>query len=345
MPNRKINIELIRVFAIFMTVMIHISNFYINKFGEISNFDFLISVTYNSFSRICVPLFFMVSGIFLIGRDFDKRKYLKRIFKFTLILVIWSVIYYLSNSGFDFKNLCTVFFTSLFNANATSRHLWFLYAIIGIYIALPFINSMCKNLTREQENLFLILWLAFSGFVVIFVPLARFFTKTNIDVTYPIPIINSAYYLGYFISGHILYKVFSNIKPDKKKNLICLLGYIVPTLITIFTTFFISIRNGRFYTPLTWYRSIFIVLSAISVFILIIINEEKIKNKLILKLSKHSFGIYLIHMLVFNILKTTGIMTIPTVVSIPLVTAIVYMISLAISFVISKIPILNKYII
>ncbi len=344
MSERKKNIEFIRIFAIFMTVMIHISNFYINKFGEISNADFLVSVIYNSLSRICVPLFFMVSGIFLIGREFDKKKYFERIIKFTLILVVWSAVYYFYHNGFDFKNLGTTFFTSLFSANSTSRHLWFLYAIIGIYIALPFINSMCKNLTREQENLFLILWLFFSGLVVIFVPLARFITKTNVDVTYPIPIINSAYYLGYFISGHILYERFKETKTDKRKNLACAVTFLLCIAISVLFTYFFSVNSGEFYSSFTWYRSIFIVLSAFAVFYIVVTNEDKFKSQFIIKFSKHSFGVYLVHMLVFNILKKTDIMQITPVFSIPLATMLVYIISLLVSFIISKMPVLKRII-
>ena len=43
----------------------------------------------------------------------------------------------------------------------TKRHLWFMYAIIGIYIVLPFVQKMCKNLSKVEENLFMVLWAFF----------------------------------------------------------------------------------------------------------------------------------------------------------------------------------------
>ena len=49
--------------------------------------DYLVAVIFNSLSRICVPLFFMVSGIFLIGEDYDRKKYIKRIVRFILIVI------------------------------------------------------------------------------------------------------------------------------------------------------------------------------------------------------------------------------------------------------------------
>jgi surface polysaccharide O-acyltransferase-like enzyme len=81
MKKREINIEFIRVFAIFMTVMIHVSNTYINNISKIDSFEFNTAVVYNSLSRVCVPLFFMVSGIFLIKQEYDRQKYINRIIK------------------------------------------------------------------------------------------------------------------------------------------------------------------------------------------------------------------------------------------------------------------------
>ena len=343
MKERKINIEFIRVFAIMMTIMIHISNIYVYSFNKISSFEYLVAVTYNAISRICVPLFFMVSGIFLIKEEYDKKKYINRVVKFLIILIIWSIIYYLINNNFSFNNFGVAFFNSLFNANETSRHLWFMYAIIGIYIALPFIQNMCKNLTKEQENLFLILWMTLSGLIVIIVPLARFITKSQIDIEYPIPIINAAYYLGYFISGHILYERFKNVKKSNKYNLKCVLIFILSTLITICVTYFYSIKNNSIFDSMLWYRSIFTILSAFSIFILVVINENKIKSKFILSLSKLSFGIYLVHYIfIIYIKRHYNILDFNDLLFIPIITIIIYLLSLGTTYVLKKIPYVNK---
>jgi len=345
MSNRKINIEFIRVFAIALTIMIHVSNVYIYNIGKISHFDYLVAVSYNAISRICVPLFFMISGIFLIKQEYNRQKYFNRIKKYICILIIWSIIYYLIKYNFKFINVPSTLITSLLNANMTSRHLWFMYAIIGIYIALPFIQSMCKNLTKEQENLFLILWAILSGFAIIYVPLARSITKTNIDITYPIPMINSAYYLGYFISGHILYERFKEKQEHKIKNIYLILGYIIPTLVTITVTYIISINKNKVFESMFWFKSIFTIIATSSIFLLILKNEHKIKSPLILKLSKYSFGIYLIHMIFIEIMKRNiNILGFNPIVSIPIITVLVYLLSLLSSVIIKRIPLIKNII-
>lgn len=348
MKERKVNIEFIRVFAIIMTIVIHVSNVYIYSFSKINNFYYLVSVIFNCISRICVPLFFMVSGIFLLNENFDRKKYFKRIFRFLLILIVWSIIYYLFNEGWKTNSIFTAFINTFFNADMTSRHLWFMYAIIGIYISLPFVQTMVQNMSREKEDLFLILWMILSGGVVIFVPLGRELLNRSVDFSYPVPIINATYYLGYFISGSILYNRFNGLKNSnkiKKINLYCILTFICSTLITILGTYFISIIKGNVYDSLIWYRSIFIVLSACSVFLLVVINEDKFKNKFILKLSSLSFGVYLIHMIFLTLIKRNiNIIEYNPLLFIPIFTLLVYLLSLVSSFIIKKIPGVNKLI-
>ena len=235
---------------------------------------------------------------------------------------------------------------SFLNANETSRHLWFMYAIIGIYIALPFIQNMCKNMSCLQENLFLGLWLGFSGLGSIYVPLIRIITDTNVDISYPIPIINATYYLGYFIAGHILYERLKDTGSSLKKNLLCMGVYIISTLVTIIGTCVLSAKMNEEYTPLFWYKSIFIAVSAFAIFILVVINKDSFKNQVILTFSKQSFGIYLIHMIFFNQLTlNVQIIDFNPLIAIPVITLAIYTVSFISSYILSKIPIINRLVV
>ena len=159
------------------------------------------------------------------------------------------------------------------------------------------------------------------------------------------PIINSTYYLGYFISGHILYERFREMKTKKSKNILLILCYILSTLITILSTYYISISKNEVFDSMMWYRSIFIIIAASSIFILIVKNEHKIKNPIIAKLSKYSFGIYLIHMIFLEVLKSNiNIIRLNPIVFIPLITIIIYTLSLLSCIIIKKIPLIKKII-
>lgn len=343
--NKKLSIEYIRVIAIIMTITIHVSNIYIYAFDTISDGYFLTSVIYNSLSRLCVPLFLMISGALVINKEYSRKKYFQKIIKFVLLLIFWSLFYYIQKNGFSFENIGDVLVNSFFNAEMTSRHLWYMYAIISVYIALPFIQNMCKNLSKELENLFLILWIVLSGISVIVLPIARYITKSNVEIDYPVPLINAAYYLGYFVCGHILYKRFENTKFTKRKNIICLAVYSVCTFITAFFTYFISIKADRFFDAMTWYKSIFTILATIAIFLLFVANKDFFKSELILKISKYTFGVYLIHIFFFNIMKNClDITLLNPIIAIPVTTISLYVISVITCLVLSKIPYVKKLI-
>lgn len=344
MKEKKLNIEVIRIVAIMSTIMIHVSNIYMRSFSKISKLSFFGSTFFNSCARICVPLFFMISGALLINGEYNKKKYFKRIGKFILILAVWSIIYFAINvyrggSSNIIKAICWTFFDTSY----TSKHLWFMYAIIGLYIALPFVQTMCKNLTKEQENLFLILWFVISGLSGVYLPIMRLIGGYSLDIVYPVPLINGAYYLGYFICGHIIYKRIKDIKANKKYNTICILTYLLLALFMSVITYIVSVEANKLVTFMLWYRSIFIVFESISIFVLIIINGDKFKNENIIKISSLSFGVYLVHAIILFLIKDNiSIINYPSIIGIPIITLIIYFSTLLIVYILKKIPVVKE---
>lgn len=337
--ERQLNIEALRIVAIICTIIIHITNVYFRKYPLISDSYYFFAVLFNSLARICVPVFFMISGSLLIPREDDSKKYWKRIIKFFIVLVVWSLIYMLFYNRFSFKGIVM----SLFNAEASSRHLWYMYALLGIYLTLPFIRKMCKYLTEKEENLFLILWCIFSGLQIIYIPVARGILNYNIDISYPIPFVEVAYYLGYFICGHILYKRYDNYKRNKRTNLYLILGYLSSSLITAICTYFFTMLFDKRCDVFFWYKSIFIIISSACIFLLFVINKDKFKSEKLLLFSKYTFGIYLIHGIFFVSLRkiftytdyNSLYMTIP-------VAIVVYFVSWIATYILKKIPLIKE---
>ena len=68
-PDERIDyIDFLRVIALFMVVMIHVSAFYF--FGEaVSSKTWMVAHFYDSLSRPAVPIFIMVSGMLLLSSN------------------------------------------------------------------------------------------------------------------------------------------------------------------------------------------------------------------------------------------------------------------------------------
>ena len=89
--------DMLKFVAIIMVVFIHIvcGKLYEVESGELSH-EWIISNVIDSFCRSCVPIFVMISGFFLLGKDekitvFFKKRILKIVPKF----LIYSAIFYL----------------------------------------------------------------------------------------------------------------------------------------------------------------------------------------------------------------------------------------------------------
>ena len=91
--KREYAFDILRVIAMIMVITVHVSNVYSRSFGIISNNAFLVSLVFNTISRISVPIFLMISGALLLDREFNKEKYLKRLIKFIILIIVWDIVY------------------------------------------------------------------------------------------------------------------------------------------------------------------------------------------------------------------------------------------------------------
>lgn len=143
MQSRKnLTLELIKLFAAYMVVFIHVS-FY----GAMGNII-------DALARFAVPLFFFISGFFSYEIPLEKIKkratYILQITLFTSVIYFLfkiATILYFSNlsdvilyfKGFlNFKSIVDLL---VFNLPFSSGHIWYLLALIYLYIIFYFITK------------------------------------------------------------------------------------------------------------------------------------------------------------------------------------------------------------
>ena len=89
--------DVIRVVATFLVVLVHVSGQLTNLWEKVPSGQWMIANIYGGLARICVPLFFMISGYLLLPRSESlKDFYSKRMTK---------VLIPLPKSG-DWRNIC-----------------------------------------------------------------------------------------------------------------------------------------------------------------------------------------------------------------------------------------------
>lgn len=102
----------LRVFAIAMVVILHASGLILVE-AEFSSYDWWVGNIYNAFTRMAVPIFFMISGYLLLSKNegilsFYKKRFSKILLPFIIWTLFYSVWFHLYRDGSDYASYVVV---------------------------------------------------------------------------------------------------------------------------------------------------------------------------------------------------------------------------------------------
>lgn len=325
-----VTLDALRIVSTLMVLLIHISG---KGFAAINVPHWWAVNVYESISRICVPIFFMITGALLLSRSHDVKTTLKRAWRIVFVLLAWSFLFfgYFWLRGWEVKDW--VF--SLLKA-PVAGHFWYLYTLIPAYFIIPVLPSFFRGSTLGMKYLVVAVWFIAASIL-------PFVTKL---LGKPVLGIDTAIfyiYPGYFLAGAVIYH-HGVITPIKAS-----LSFAVWLLATSLTAFFTwryskdaAVNTELFYE----YFSPLVVLAAFSAFIWIrslssyVVGSFHCLRRLLSFLGGLSFGVYLLHPMIIWELENRGYnwnFTNPWV-AIILLLLVVSLISGFIVFFIKKVP-------
>ena len=293
----------------------------------------------NSFTRFDVPIFFMISGgLILSNKKCTNTTYIYRhVKKLFIPLVLWTFIYSLINSRLQFVLFARNIAGSVFHAMLFAGHLWYLYTAILLYFLTPIIKYAIDN--NPKYTFFLILFIVlfynfFEPLISVFVNIPKFSSYMRIDIL--------SGYLLYYVLGYYLSNYTIKIS---NKSLIFVMTFCV--FLISFLTIFLSTKRKMNISFFQDFNSIFVLFYSWSLFIFIKnIFLESNPNRILCKLSKISFGIYLVHFLfrdLFKILIQKDLISEFTYLTLSPI--FVFMCSLIFCVLVSKFKNISKYLI
>ena len=324
--KREYAFDALRVIAMIMVVVIHVANVYTRSFSSISSSSYVVSLIFSTFSRVSVPIFFMISGALLLDRKFDTKKYLKRIKKFIILIIVWDLVYLIWEYlflGVTHDNLLKLI------KEPYRAHLWFLYTILLIYILQPLLRIVLNKLNKPIKYIILIAWLSLSiiGVMGIIKLPGVFSTLTHI---------------GYFIMGKYLYD-FSKSKDLRKFTIFFIIVIIVCVGLSVYLNYTTSLARNHFYKGYLGYRTPFLIFSSFAFYLMVLANFKKdsLSNKVMI-LSEVSLGVYLIHGIFLDITKVLfDYGSVNSIIGIPILSTIIFIFSVASVYYLKKIKLLK----
>lgn len=327
----------LRVLATLSVIVIHVASSPVALFGSVEPSLWWTANTMDGLLRFCVPVFVMLSGVLLLGKEYELELFLKKRFaRIVWPFLFWSVVYILfawffkgiMEMGMDVRQIGSWIF-SLFQTGA-SYHLWYVYMILGLYLFIPVIGKWIRNASEKEIHYFLVLW--FMTLCLNYPFIAAY--KINLELSY------FTGFLGYLVLGHYYAtKSFDSSTTARRTGLIL---FLIGSTITILGNYFVAVQHGKYVNTFYSYLSPNVCMASLG--LLLFIKNSSLQNPGLIKLrnfiSQYSFGIYLVHVLVLSGLSRFGIhwKFIHPFIGIPFTSIMCLVISAGIIYLLHKLP-------
>lgn len=321
----------LRVTATIAVLLIHSAANVLLPFGKSPVHAWWFANLYNGGFRYAVPIFVMLSGALLLPREeaigsFFKKSFLRIIVPFLFHNSIFAIFNWQVRLGGRSVSPAWVFKQFMEGA---SYHFWYIYMIVGVYLFIPIIGAWVRKVSKSHIEFFLGMWLVTILFD------NPHFPGLHLPVQLPYFTGYLGYLvLGYYLAQHTFSRTFAWIL------------FVLGTAWTMEGTYLQSVADGKFYGLLYANFSPSVVMSTAGLFMLFKQYDFPLGRFAFFRdwVSSHSYGIYLIHIIVLFYLvkiKIYGAMWHPSI-GIPLTAFICLLISGFIVWVLRKIP-FGKY--
>lgn len=351
--------DVLRVVAILAVLILHVAAVHFHD-TDVFSFAWEMSNMWDGLVRWGVPVFVMISGALFLdpAREIDLRKlYSKYILRMGTILVFWSVCY--AELGF---------LTGVYKGNTEKLiahmvlghfHLWFLYMLLGLYMIVPLLRPICKDIKLMRYFLILSIFFSFLAPTIIQI-------LTGLDLIMPDSIPAKGLlaanhlldknihfhftlgYVAYFVLGYYIHQI--SLSSTQRKSI-----YVLGILGGGFAIFFTRFISHIAYIPFDFYSegnvTLYVLFEALAVFVFIKYHIHTFSLKLTAVfnyLAKRVLGIYLIHAGVQGCLsKFFGISGtyFNPLLSIPLIALLIFFLSWVGTEAVRRIPCLGQKII
>lgn len=383
--KREVWIDWMRVSACFMVLLVHSTEpFYLGGDGSqiLTESDAFWSAFFDSFVRACVPLFIVASSYLQFPLHYSTGEFFRRrCVRILIPFLVWTCVYAFvwGEPVENFRNL-------IFNFNYAAGHLWFVYMLVGVYMIMPLLSAWAEKVSKRELQVYLGICLFTT-----FIPLIRDWMTGGVTVIYgPSGLPRQALYplwgeaswntygLFYYLSGFIGY-IFLGLYLRKFVGTLSwgkTLAISIPAYLAGFAIVFGGFLRrvyescgGEFpatglvekavWWETTWCNDTIGVAMMTVAWILLfrkITSSGCFYNKVLLPVSKASYGMYLCHLLILvpvcgwfrEMLGSAeegvlGFWTTPVEIVVSAVVA--FVLTAIVSVILQKIPKIGKYII
>lgn len=159
---RNPNMDILRIIAVLCVIGIHF--FYHSGYYYTTNDNAVMyfATVLRTLCSVCVPLFMILSGFLLCNKTLKKGYYsgIRKTIIVYILVAIACMIYKSIVGSYTLTPL--TFFTGILDFTG-ANYSWYIEMYIGLFLLVPFLNIIYKNLdSRKQKNILLITLIAIT---------------------------------------------------------------------------------------------------------------------------------------------------------------------------------------
>lgn len=161
--ERNVSLDLLRVLAIFLVVWQHTNEFYYIGTGSSLVKEAAPTVgIIDSYARCCIGLFVMISGYLLLPMKTTTGQFFRR--RLTRVAVPWAfwcvayAAYFVFQRGDTIGQMLVNIAHIPVNFGTEVGHLYYVYMIVGVYLAIPVISPWLRSCSKRELQFYLALW-------------------------------------------------------------------------------------------------------------------------------------------------------------------------------------------
>lgn len=290
-PSRNISIELLRILCCFLVVAIHVAPMHDAYMKlDVSYFEKIESLLIQSVVRMGLPVFFIISGIFILN---DNKKvgivgfYRKRLAGLLIPFFVFSAIHYFV-AGYGMQDAAVPdlfhgYFVGLLSKTGIAVHFWFVYVMLGIYLVAPAFSVMYSGISERGAVIIFVTLVASKSYILYFSWLIPGLEIPNLPT-----------WLTYFLLGGLIPRL------PKVSFKWLLLAFSISFCLTCIMTYFQFSGLIKLYLAPFDSGVNMLLMSTLCCMLFYSMNisvSEKIKQ-ILCYIASLSYGVYLIHFLI-----------------------------------------------
>lgn len=311
MPQKNVNIEFMRIIACLFVIVIHLSGTY-TIWNEVPDYGIMIL---GCMVRGAVPLFFMITGYFVQSGKSVMGQY-KRLLRNVLLPVLATIIFagvlipvlmkYVLGANEDVPTLA-IFMQRILSGSidkfSNCFHLWYIIELIKCYLMLPLVQMVCTREVHAQKVRRMLLLIGFYAGVII--------TTKDLLISQPLGLFSYmpiTVCMWYLLLGYEMKVLIETHEKSIKGVIGGLLLFVIGAIgVSYFTYTKDYLVNGTIMQTYYNYGFIFVAASVVGLFYAVSQLQFSGIHQWIIKIGGATFGIYLIHPVVYSVIWHLGI--------------------------------------